>query len=583
MTGNINKAKNDGMKAPSRKFTNYFSVFKGVKLPWILIAVTLIVSVVMMDSELEVASMTSEIIDSSQKAIDAGELVNYMLMTCLYAAMTIASNYLTRRMEEEVTFRVRVKLWNKIMRLPMKYYDSDNGNELVSRVTSDASAPASLFTTAVSCIVCTVTCFSAFRRLYGYNDTLASYSLIMIPVTAVICAVFGFLQFKLGVYSTATFAGSLGYLAERVRNFKLIKSAAAEKIEEKKGSGAFVKLYIADFLNWLVVAGYQFSSSLFSIAFIIIVFVAGSRLIPTGEITVAELSSFYMICGIVSVQLMQFFMNVGSVFETFGTMRKIARIMGTDGEARGEKSAPEDARDINFCNVSFSYDGEKEVLKNVSFTIPKGKVTAIVGGNGAGKTTVFKILSGLYEPTGGNVFYGDEDIMQYNLESWRDKFAYVSQNEALIGGTVRENIMYGIDREVSDEEIFDVAKRANCYDFITGKPDGINSDVGLDGGNFSGGQAQCISIARAMMRNSDCLLLDEATSNLDAVSTALVTDALDKLTRGKTAVMIAHSYAATQNADYVIVMSDGEVEAAGSPDELLKANEYYRLFSRQVG
>ncbi len=569
-------------KASGKKFTNYMSVFKGIKLPWVLIIVTLIVSVAMMDSELQVATMTADIIDASQKAINAKELVNYMLMAFAVAALSIVSNYFTRKTEEVITLRVRVKLWNKIMLLPMKYYDEDNGNELVSRVTSDASAPASLFTVAVSFVVCVVTTVKAFIQLYGYNETLASYSLIMIPVTVVICAVFGILQFKLGVYSTATFAGSLGYLAERVRNFRLIKSAVAEKTEEKKGKRTFGKMYVADFLNWLVVAGYQLSSSIFSIAFVVIVFVAGSKLIPRGEITIAELASFYMICGIVSVQLMQLFMNVGSVSGTFGTMRKIALVMGTGGEKRGTKEVPEGFDEVRFCGVSFSYDGERDALSNLNLTVPKGKVTALIGGNGAGKTTVFKLLSGLYEPTAGTVLYGGEDIMQYDLTSWRNKFAYVSQNDPLIGGTVRENITYGISRKVSEEELVEVAKKANCYGFIMEKPQGFDEEVGLDGQNFSGGQAQCISIARAMLRNSDCLLLDEATSNLDVVSEALVTEALDKLTEGKTTVMIAHSYAATRNADYVIVMNDSKVEAEGSPDELLKTNDYYRLFSRQI-
>lgn len=189
-----------------------------------------------------------------------------------------------------------------------------------------------------------------------------------------------------------------------------------------------------------------------------------------------------MITGIVSLQLMQFFMNVGSVSGTFGTMKKIAQIMDTDSEPDGGEPVPEVCADIEFDNVSFAYAGGQDVIKNLSVKIPMGKVTAV------------------------------------------------------IGGTVRENIAYGLDREVSDEELAETARRANCYDCITAKPGGFNEDVGLGGSNFSGGQGQCISIARAMLRN----------------------------------------------ADYIIVMKDGAVEAAGTPDELLKTNEYYRIFVKTL-
>lgn len=561
-------------------FARYFGVLKGIKMPWLLMLFTLIASIAMMNTEIQVATLTADIIDTSQTAINAKVLMNYISVAVLSAALTIIEHYFTRRLEETVTLRVRTKLWLKIMHLPTKYYDEDNGNELVSRITSDASAPSSLFTLAISCVTCIVTTVQAFSQLFGYNATLAKYSLLIIPLTMLICVVFSVLQFKLGVYGTVTLAGSLGYLAERVRNFRLIKSAVAEKLESEKGNKTFAKMYISDFLGWLIVAGYQLSSSLFSIMFIVIVFVVGGQFIPQGKVTIGDLTGFYMITGIVSVQLMQFFMNVGSVFGTFGTMKKIAQISDTEPEKEDGEKVPEICSDIVLDNVTFSYNDERTVLNGVSVKIPMGKVTAIIGGNGAGKSTVFKLLSRLYEPTGGEIRFGNDDISKYALTEWRDRFAYVSQSDPLIGGTVRENITYGLDREVSDEELIEVAKKANCYDFVMEKPDGFDEDVGLDGSNFSGGQGQCISIARAMLRNADYLLLDEATSNLDVMSEALVTEAMDNLMRDKTTVMIAHNYAATRNADYVIVMKDGNVEAAGTPDELLETNEYYRIFSK---
>ena len=565
-----------------KKLSKQFSVLKGVQMPWVLIFLSFLFSASTMSAELQSATLTASVIDTSQKAINASVLFNYIAITAAAAVLSIASNYFTRRMEETINLRVRCKLWEKIMHLPSKFYDQDNGNELVSRITSDASAPSSLFSMAVSFVVCVVTSVQAFIRLYSYNTMLANYSLLIIPLTLIICIVYGKLMYKLGVYSTVTVASSLGYLAERVRNFRLIKSAAAEKLESQKANATFKRMYIADFLNWLMVAGYQLVSSMFSIMFIFIVFVVGGQFVSTGELTIGDLTAFYMITGIVGLQLMQFFMNVGSVSGIFGNMKKINSISEAEPEKEGGETVPARCSDITLENVGFAYSPERPVLKDVSVTIPKGKVTAIIGGNGAGKSTVFKLLVRLYEPSQGRILFGGDDIAAYDVIQWRDRFAYVFQRDPLIGGTVRENILYGLDREVSEEELIATAKKANCYDFIMEKPLGFDEDVGLGGSNFSGGQAQCIAIARAMLRNADFLLLDEATSNLDVTSEAMVTKALDTLMEGRTTIMIAHSYAATRNADNIIVMKDGQLEACGTPAEMEKTNAYYQLFAKTL-
>lgn len=565
-----------------KRFSKYFASLRGVKLPWVLIVLSLIFSAAMMNAELQAATLTAGIIDTSQNAIDSKLLTNFIVVTALAALFRICEYYFTRRMEETISLRVRCKLWNKIMHLPTKYYDEDNGNELVSRVTTDAAAPATLFSMIVSFTVCVYTVIKGFIQLFDYNTLLASWSLLIIPMTAVICLIYGKLTYKLGVYTTVTMAGSLGYLAERVRSFRLIKSAVAEKVESEKGSGNFKRMYVADFLNWIIVAGYQLAASLFSILFIVVVFVIGGQLMQKGELTIGDLTSFYMICGIVGIQLMQFFMNVGSVSGTFGTMQKINKVSDCEAESEDGRPVPQLCADIVFDKVSFGYFEDTDVLKDVSVTIPAGKVTAIVGGNGAGKSTMFKLITRLYEPKSGEIRFNGENAAEYELGSWRGRFAYVFQRDGLIGGSVRDNIIYGLEREVSEEEIIAAAKSANCYDFIMEKPAGFDEDVGLGGSNFSGGQGQCICIARAMLRNADILLLDEATSNLDVTSTALVSEAMDNLMKNRTTVMIAHSFAATKNADYVIVMREGTVEAAGTPDELEKTNEYYKLFSKSL-
>lgn len=570
------------MKTKTASPRRYFAVLKGVRLPRFIILLSVVFSVATTSTELEVATLTAGVIDSSQNAIDAEQLLRYLGTVVIAGALSILGNYFTRRMEEDINLGVRVRLWKKIMGLPTAYYDADNGNELVSRVTSDAEAPSSLFSVTVSFVTCVVTTVQGFMRLFAYNRLLATYSLGIIPLTMLICLLYGKLMFRLGVYSTTTMAGSLGYLAERVRNFRLIKSAVAERLESEKGGKTFKEMYKAEFLSWLMVAGYQLASGLFSILFIVIVFVIGGQLIGKGEVTVGDLTGFYMISGTVSMQLMQFFMNVGSVAGTFGTMKKISEVAVADTEPQGGEPVPPLCADLVLDDVHFSYDGENEVLKGVTARIPMGKVTAIIGGNGAGKSTLFKLLTRLYEPDSGTIRFGDTDVRRFSLAGWRRRFAVVFQREPLIGGTVRENLTFGAERPIGDEELTEAAKQANCYAAIMQKPAGFDEDVGLNGSNFSGGQGQCISVARAMLRGADYLLLDEATSDLDAVSEAQVTQALDNLMRNKTTVMIAHNYAAIRSAEYILVMKDGIVEAAGTPEELEQTSEFYRLFSQTL-
>ncbi len=565
-----------------KTISRYFRIFKGIRLPWLLILGCFVFSALMMNAELQSATLTADIIDASQSAIDGKVLLNYILVIALAAVCNILSNYFTYKMQETINMRVRVSLWTKIMHLPTRYYDEDNGDQLVSRVTSDAEAPSSLFSMAVSFVVCVVTTVQAFIRLFSYHKTLAAIALLIIPFTMLVCVAYGKIMFRIGVYGTVTTAGSMGYLAERVRNFRLIKSALAEKLENEKGDATFKRLYKADFLSWLMVAGYQLMSSLFSIAFIVITFVVGSHFVSTGAVTIGDLTGFYMISGIVTLQLMQFFMNIGSVSGTFGTMQKISHIMDADSEPKDGIPVPEGQEEIVFDEVQFGYAPDRDVLDHLTLRIPAGKVTAVIGGNGAGKSTIFKLMTRLYEPQQGEIRFGDAKICAFQLDAWRDRFSVVSQNTQLIGGTVRENLTYGMNRPVSEEELIKVAKAANCYDCIMAKPKGFDEEVGLNGSNFSGGQGQCISIARAMLRNADYLLLDEATSNLDVMSQAQVTEALEHLMEGKTTVMIAHNFAATRNADYIVVMKDGAVEATGTPEELLQCNEYYQMFCKTL-
>ena len=230
-------------------------------------------------------------------------------------------------------------------------------------------------------------------------------------------------------------------------------------------------------------------------------------------------------------------------------------------------------------HVTFGY-GDEKVVKNVSLIIPKGKVTAIIGPNGSGKTTVLRLLDRLYPDYEGNICIGDENSKNISLRKWRERFAVVSQNASLFEGTIRDNITYGLEN-VSEEEISSVVKLACLEDVIASHQGGLRFNVGVNGEKLSGGERQRVAIARAMIKNADYLVLDESTANLDPITEKKVRDSIETLKKGRTVIMVAHNYSAIANADKIIVLNDGVVEDEGTSDELLGTNSFFKLFKAE--
>lgn len=564
-----------------KKIKKYLSIFSGVKLPWLLLALWLVIAILETQAEVKSVAITASIIDASQNAIKSNELLEYIGYLAITGILTIANIWVTAKAQQTIDLRVRVKLWNKIMRLPSKYYDVDNGDELVSRVTTDASSAHEYFTMLMSSIISIYGVYVVYIQLFKYHATLAAWTLIVIPITIILGGLYCILSFKTGFMQNMSLAASIGYLADRVRNLKLIKSFGMEQKESETANKLYRKQLRADNFSALCIAIIQVAMQTISCVFLIISFVIGGQLVAKGEITVGKLVAFYTLSGVMSIRMSQLFMNMGGAASTTGVLSKIAAIFEADEEPEDGENVKDGQKDLRFEGVTFSYNEEVPILRGVDCVIPAGGITAIIGTNGAGKTTMTKLLTRLYEPNSGTIYFGDKKISDYELHEWRKKFAVVAQDNPLMSGTVRDNILYGVERQVSEEELIEVAKQANIYDFVMETPGGFDAEVGMAGGNFSGGQRQCIAIARAMLRGSDYLMLDEVTSNLDVKSAQLVQSALNRLMEGRTTIMIAHTCVATVCAGNIIVMRDGKVEDAGSPGELLKRNEYYQAFVQE--
>ena len=413
--------------------------------------------------------------------------------------------------------------------------------------------------------------------MYRYSPKLTLYSLISIPIMLILAVLLGKLTFVASKKFQVAFSASLGYLVERTRNLRLMKAARMEHGEQEAGRRRFDHQFRASILSAIANTCSTALIPIFSLVTIVISFVVGGQLVQAGEVTVGKLVGFYTLAGMLGQRTFQLMDIYIIVKQTNGRMAKVAELLDTPDETtEGIEMDVADA-DITVRDVDFSYR-ETPVLRGLNCRIPKGQVTAIIGDNGAGKSTLFKLLERMYDPEKGGIYFGETDARTFALTSWRQSFAIVSQDKPLLSGSVRDNILYGVRRKVAEEELVQVAKQAGIYDFVMATPGGFDAPVGVGGSNFSGGQRQCITIARAMMRNPDYLLLDEATSNLDAKSEQQVSQALSNLMRGRTTVMIAHNYSATRSASHIIVLRDGQVEAEGTPEELLQTNAFYREF-----
>ncbi len=569
-----NEKKRAGYTPEKASFKNYMRMFHGIKMPWFFIVMIFVCTIATTVAALSVTYFTGDVVDAEGN-VPTAQLVSftfgYLVMEVCMAGTTIFQGVASER----INLGLRKKLWRKIIYVKQSSYDADSGETLVSRVTTDCDYASKLLTTIVSFVSIAFSLVMYVFQMYALNVTIANYIMHLIPVSILIGWGYAKLKFLIAQKTQAMLSRSTTYLVERTRNLTLIKTSNTQEVEVEAGRQNFQEQYSMQIKTGLMSAFYSCLQMLYNIVGIVIPFTIGAGLVANGVMTAGDVVVIYSIAGSVGVYFTNVIYSVGTIRQSNGALARVISTMDLPDEAKDEGlTMDEPDADISLENVTFAY-GTQPVLKQITCQIPKHKVTAIIGTNGSGKTTLFKLLERLYTPQDGKIQFGEKDAEVYQLYSWRKAFGVVAQDSPLMEGTIRENICYGCERNVSDDELIEVAKKTGVYSFVSELPDGFETKVAPGGQNFSGGQRQCIAIARAMMSSPDYLLLDEATSNLDAQSENAVLLALDELMQGRTTVIIAHSLSTIRKADHVIVLRDGEVEASGSPAQILKQSDNY--------
>lgn len=552
----------------------FWIMMTSVSLPWLWIIGKTLFGLFSARIRLMIPNATAKVVAGD---ISRGAILLMVGLMFLNALITSVGQLLSNIISQKTQLGFHKFMIKKTLSLPVPYYDKNMANQLITRVTSDSADIGEFFGLSFTSIPSTIYTFvGTFVILFSYNWRLVVLMALMVPVVLSVSILNGKVQFKWRNRVQTTLARLGGYMAESLANIPLIKVFAKEKREEERGDESIENMYKTKNSYLLAGSFVSFLASSENLVQTMITVLGGAYLVRAGHIDISQWIAFYLYAaGLTS----SFRANIGyyeSIKRIQGSSRRMSEVAAEQSEDKGGSETVSDTPgDVRFENVTFAYDKDN-VLSGVSFTLPKGKTTAIVGKSGTGKSTIFGLLERFYVPQDGQITLDGKNARDYSVTSWRKSIGYVPQSSPLFSGTIRYNMTYGLDRSVTEEELIKAAKDANIYDYVMSQPDGFDSDVGERGIKLSGGQKQRIAIARALLKDPKILLLDEATSNLDAEASAEVQKAMDRLKEGRTTVVVAHEMKAVENADQILVLDGGRIVDQGTHDELMRVSALYK-------
>ncbi len=565
------------MKSKKQPWGPFFKQVLGPNVPWAWYIGNLAVSmltanIAMKGYELSGQIMSGEALTNQSIVWEyAGLMVLSMVISIVLSISDQWASFWTER-------ALQTRVWTKMIRMPMRLYDQQAPSSLISRVTGDTMLVTYALSYIFQLFSMSYSLFLMLQMIWGMNPSITLALLCVLPYIIATMYIPGRFFFRFKKEVQEKLAKLTTFVAERLGSIALVKSAANESADLQLGYQCAEELYKANLKYWIADGVAQpFTYSTEGIVGTIML-VTGSVMVQQGTLDMASLMTMFAMRQSVYILMIQYIFCFHQLKNAQGSTAEIAEIMASEPEVlEREKSFTQPDADIAFEDVSFRYE-DRDVIQNVSVIIPKGKVTAIVGPSGAGKTTLLSLLERLYIPNGGQIKFGDTPVEKIHLDQWRGAMGYIQQNSPLLSGTIRDNIVYGLDREARDEEIVVAAKKARAYDFIMKLPDGFNTDIGQLGGKLSGGERQRIAIARMIIKGPDYLLLDEATSALDAENETEVQAALNGMMEGRTAVVVAHNLRTVVNADQIIVMDQGRIQATGTHQSLYGTNALYTKY-----
>lgn len=540
--------------------------------------------------DLTIAWLLSVITDAAVR-LDVEAFKGLVLFGIIYLLVSGLIGYIDRYLKNNISAKIRNELRLDMMKhtltLPQSYFDRNHSGDLLSRFTNDnQSVGNATGQVMIDLIRNPLLALAAFSYLLYIHWLLALICFAMGPLMFLTGKIFGSAMRENSVKIQTNMSKITSFLNDILGSSMVFKSFSIERRLMKQYEEHSENITSEELKRGRIEgATSSISSLLGNFTFLLALVIAG-YFVAKGSLEVGAMIAFIQLMNYLVMPFSALPGLITSLQQSLGAAGRIFEVLDSPVEV---ENLPEvDAQQPSFegmilSSVSFSYPGaEKQSLNKISLELHKGAQMAIVGPSGGGKSTLFKLLLGLYKPDEGEVFINNEKISEMSLAKIRSHFAYVPQESGLYTGSIRDNLRNG-NPNADEEEILEALRKANAYDFVMEMPEGIDTDIGEEGSRLSGGQRQRLSIARAILRNSPILLLDEATAALDNESEKLVQQAIRKLMGDKTTLVIAHRLSTIQNADIILVMENGEIVESGRHEELLAAEgRYHDLYYSQL-
>lgn len=499
--------------------------------------------------------------------------------------LSSVSLYMMNYISQYIVANLRKKLWHIVIQLPIKYFDEHTSGEIMSRVTNDtAQIKGFIENELVSAITGIITIVGGVIMLFLIDWKITLVMGVGLILIVGLVTPLAKKEYSISVATqdeTAKLQSDLGRVLSDIR---LVKVSLAEKQEIRNGNKRIDKLFGYGIKEGKIMALIDPFMQTILMGVLLVIFAYGvirvsQNTLSTGSL-VAIISYLFQLINPCS-QLTGYF---AEYHKFLGTCNSIKEILNKEIEFQKETFLNANQKlagnDLIFSEVSFGYDSQHTVIDNLNFKAQLGEVTAIVGPSGGGKTTIFSLIERFYHHDKGKITFAGVPIENYQIEDWRKKIGYVTQESPIMSGTILSNLVYGLD-EYDLCKIEEAIDSVGLRNFIDSLPEGYHTQVGERGINLSGGQRQRLAIARAMIRNPEILLLDEATAHLDSTTEMQVQESLNVLMKGRTTLIIAHRLSTVKNADNIIVYENGKVNIQGTHDHLMKSSELYRKMVKQ--
>jgi ATP-binding cassette subfamily B protein AbcA/BmrA len=561
----------EGKAVDKTSIKHFVKLIRAAKPRYLFFIIGILAGIVGTLIQLQVPKMVQPLVNSFGHGVNGGKVALVIALYIGSAAVSAIAAIVLGIFGESVVKNLRTRVWDKMIHLPVKYFDEVKTGEMSSRLANDTTQVKNLIANSIP------QAFTSILLLVGsivfmlqmqWRLTLA---IIMFPIMT-----FGQ---KIGRTRQDSLANFQGIASESLSEIRLVKSSNAEKQASKKAENDVNALYKIG-VKEAIFDGLMSPVMMLSMMLMIFGLLAyGIYLISTGVMSLGTL-----------LGMMMYLMNLIGAVPTVATFfTELAKASGSTGRLtelldeeqevlhQGE-SLDLEGKTLSARHVDFAYDDSEQILRDISFEAQPNSIIAFAGPSGGGKSTIFSLLERFYQPTAGEITIDGQPIDNISLENWRSQIGFVSQDSAIMAGTIRENLTYGLEGDYTDEDLWQVLDLAFARSFVENMPDQLNTEVGERGVKISGGQRQRLAIARAFLRNPKILMLDEATASLDSESESMVQKALDSLMKGRTTLVIAHRLSTIVDADKIYFIEKGQITGSGKHNELVATHPLYAKY-----